>query len=261
VTRIHPTAIVDPAAELGDDVEIGPFCVVEADTVIGARTVLQARAMVRRWTTLGADNVLMPGAVLGGDPQHLAYRGERTELRVGDHNWIGEYVTLHRASHPESITAIGGHNYFMAYSHVGHDCRVGDHIVMTNYAGLAGHCTVEDRVLLAAFSGAHQGVTLGTMAMLGAGALAGQDIVPYVIVQGVPARPRGLNVIGMQRNGVSAEARAALHEAYRLLFSTRLSLPNAVAKVRADVPDGPEVRRLLDFIARSQRGIARRKDA
>lgn len=260
MTRIHPTAIVDPTADLGEDVEIGPFCIVESETVIGARTVLQARSLVHRWTTLGADNTVLPGAVLGGDPQHLDYKGEKTELRIGDGNWIGEYVTIHRASNPSLTTMVGDRNYFMAYSHIGHDCHVGNRVIMTNYAGLAGHCTVEDRALLAAFSGAHQGVRIGTMAMLGGGALAGQDIVPFAIVQGIPARPRGLNVIGMQRNGISAEAREALHDVYRILFLLKLSLPNALEKIRAEVPSLAEVRHVLEFIAGSKRGIARRKD-
>jgi len=213
MAKIHPTAIVDPGAELGLDVEVGPFCVVEGETVIGDRTVIEARSMVRRWTTLGTDNLLLPGAVLGGDPQHLDYRGQRTALRIGHHNRFGEYVTIHRASREDSLTEVGDHNYLMGYCHIGHDCRVGNHVVMTNYAGLAGFGVVEDWVLLAAFSGKHQGVRIGTMAMLGAGALAGEVVSPYLIVQGVPARPRGLNTIGMQRRGVSAEARQALKTA------------------------------------------------
>ncbi len=257
--NIHPTAIVDPAAELGEDVDIGPFCVVERDVRIGDRTVLQARSMVRRWTELGADNKLLPGAVLGGDPQHLAYKGERTDLRIGAGNWFGEHVTMHRASKPESATVIGDNNYFMAYAHVGHDCHLGDRIVMTNYSGLAGHCVIEDRALLAAYSGAHQGVRVGRMAMLGAGGLVGQDVLPYLVVQGTPAGPRGLNTIGMQRNGVPAETRRVLQEAYRILFMLKLSLPNAVAKLQAELPDLPELRHWLEFIAQSKRGIARRR--
>ena len=259
MTKIHPLAVVDTAAELSEDVEIGPYCLVEAGARIGPRTVLQSHAIVRRWTEIGADNMLLPGAILGGDPQHLAYRGERTWLRVGHHNFFGEYTTMHRGSQPENETVIGDHNYFMAYSHVGHDCRVGNYVVMTNYAGLAGHCQVEDRVLIAAYAGAHQGVRVGTMAMLGAGGLCGQDVMPYIIVQGTPAGPKGLNIIGLQRNGVSPEAQDALHRAYRILFLSKLTLPNAVQRIREQVPDLPEIRLWLAFIERSERGITRRK--
>lgn len=261
MVKIHPTAIVDPGAELGEDVEIGPFCIVEDQTALGARTVLQARSMVRRWTSLGTDNLLLPGVVLGGDPQHLDYRGQRTDLRIGNRNRFGEYVTIHRASREDSVTVVGDDNYLMGYCHIGHDCRVGNRIVMTNYAGLAGWGTVEDCVLMAAFSGTHQGVRVGTMAMLGAGALAGQDVAPYVIVQGVPARPRGLNAIGMQRRGVGEEARRALKMAYRFLFQMHLSLPSALEKIRDEVPDLSEIRHLLEFIEHSKRGLARRIDS
>ncbi len=259
MVEIHPTATVDPRAELGDGVVVGPHAAVEAGAQIGDRCVLEYGAIVRRWTTIGSGNRLLPGAVLGGDPQHLAYRGAETHLRVGRDNIFGEYVTIHRASEPDLLTQIGDENYFMAYAHVGHDCRVGNSVVLTNHAGLAGHCEVEDFALIGGYAGAHQGVRVGTMAMLGGGALAGQDVIPYLIVQGAPARPRGLNVIGMQRRGVSEEARNALQQLYRILFLQRLSLPNALEKIRRDVADLPEVRHVLTFIAASKRGIARRK--
>ncbi|MDP8222027.1 MAG: acyl-ACP--UDP-N-acetylglucosamine O-acyltransferase [Candidatus Lernaella stagnicola] len=260
VALIHPTAIIDPKAELGEGVQVGPFCVIEADTVVGAGSRLESHAVIRRWTTVGQNNVVKAGTVLGGDPQHLSYRGEKTELVIGNDNWFGEYATMHRATSPDTPTRIGDHNYFMAYSHVGHDCRVGNHVVLTNCAGLAGHCHIEDRVLLGGYSGAHQGVRIGTMAMLGGGALTGRDVCPYLVMQGAPAQPRGLNIIGMQRNGVDKAARRALQQMYRIIFLLPLSLPNAIDKVCAEVPLVPEVERFLDFIAASERGIARRKE-
>lgn len=261
MAKIHTMAIVDSKARLGERVEIGPYCVVEGETEIGEGTVLEARAMVRRWTKLGENNVLKPGVILGGEPQHLAYRGEHTELIIGNDNWFGEYVTIHRGTPPDGKTVIGSHNYLMAYSHIGHDCRVGNHVIMTNYAGLAGHCHVEDHALFAAYSGVHQGVRVGTMAMLGAGALVGQDVVPYVIVQGIPGRPRGLNTVGMTRNGVSESVREAVKKAYRILFLERLSLPNAIERIRKEVPPHPEIEHLLEFVQHSARGIARRKES
>jgi len=259
VIEIHPTAVVEPAARLGENVVVGPHCFVEAGATIGDRCVLEFGAAVRRWTELGADNRLLPGAVLGGDPQHLAYQGEETHLRVGAHNFFGEYVTIHRASGPDSVTVIGDHNYFMAYSHVGHDCQVGNRVIMTNHAGLAGHCVIEDDVLIGGYAGTHQGVRVGAGAMLGGGALCGQDVVPYIIVQGAPAQPRGLNVIGMQRRGMPENVRAALHKMYQILFLQRLALPSALEKIRREVPDLPEIRHVLSFIESSKRGIARRK--
>lgn len=259
MAKIHPTAFVDPTAELGENVVIGPHCAVEYCAKIGDQTVLQYGAIVHRWTELGCNNTLLPGAILGGDPQHFSYRGEETWLRIGDGNYFGEYVTVHRGSESGSETVIGNRNYFMAYSHVGHDCRLGDSIVLTNHAGVGGHCDIQDNALLGGYSGAHQFVRVGRMAMLSGGSLCGQDVIPYVIVQGAPAQPRGLNIVGMQRNGVSAEAREALHQVYKLLFLHRLTLPDAVEKIRNEVKMLPEIEYVLEFIAQSKRGIARRK--
>lgn len=256
MATIHPTAIVHPQAELGENVEIGPFCVVEEGAVIGEGTVLKAHVVVHHWTILGRNNRVLPGAILGGDAQDFKYNGEQTWLRIGDGNMIGEHVTLHRSSKPGSETTIGDKNYFMGYTHIGHDCRIGNQVVMTNYAGLAGHCQVDDGAIIAAYAGTHQGVRVGTLAMLGAGALCSQDITPFTTAIGIPARPIGLNSIGMQRAGISDEHRQAVQQAFHILNMRRLNVENAVEKIKAEVPDIPAIRIFLAFIEGSERGIA-----
>lgn len=251
---IHPTSIVDSGAHIAPDADIGPFAVVEADTTIGEGCRLAARTHVKRWTRLGARNTVLEGAILGGPPQHTSYKGEETWLEIGDDNVIGEYVTLHRGTSILGKTVIGNGNYFMGYSHIGHDCRVGNGVILTSYAGVAGHCTLEDKALLGAYAGVHQFVRVGTMAMLGAGAKVGQDIVPYIIVQGYPARPKTVNLIGLQRNGVLEPSRNLIRKMYKILFQSGLSLPESLRRLR-DLPDDPVVRNTIEFIEGSKRGV------
>lgn len=254
--EIHTTAVVDADSRLGVDVRVGPFAVIEAGAVVGDRTRIGAGAVVKSGVTLGADNVVKEHAVLGGDPQHLAYRGEETFLAIGDRNVIGEFVSMHRAFKPGEATRIGNDDYFMSYSHVGHDCVVGDRCVFTNYTALAGHCVVEDRAILAGYVGIHQFVRIGTMCMIGGDSKMNKDAAPYMLYLGVPARPIAVNLVGLKRNGVSEEGRSALRKAFKILFRSELNLPEALRRLRDEVEATPEIEHLIAFIESSPRGVA-----
>lgn len=208
--RVHPTAIVESGAELADDVTVGAFGYVESGARIGPGCILLPRAYVHSGTVLGARNRIGVGAVLGGDPQDLAYRGERSELVLGDENWIGEYVTLHRASGEGARTVIGSRGMFMGYSHVGHNCKVGDQCIITNYSGLAGHASMADGSILSGQSMVVQFRRVGRLAFVAAHTRVDQDVPPFVRVVGAPARIVALNVVGLRRAGFSAEDRTAL---------------------------------------------------
>lgn len=251
---IHSTAIVHPRAQVGNEVKIGPFAIIEEDTVIGDGCELAARTHLKRWTRIGKRNTLLEGTVLGGAPQHISYKGEETWLIIGDDNHFGEYVTIHRASTTSSKTVIGDANYFMGYSHAGHDCRIGNDCVFTNYAGIAGYCTIEDKAIFGAYAGLHQFVRVGTMAMVAAGAKVGQDVVPYVIVQGYPAKPMTVNMVGLQRNGISETERNQIRKLFRILFRSGKTLEESIREIEALDSTGASLR-MIEFIKGSERGI------
>lgn len=251
---IHTTALVHDKAEIGRDVTIGPFAVIEAGAIIGDGCLLGARTHVKTWTRLGRENRVAEGAILGGAPQHVSYQGEETWLEVGDRNFIGEYVTLHRGTTIRGKTVIGDENYFMGYSHVGHDCLVGSRCVFTSYSALAGHCEMEDRAILGAYAGVHQFTRIGTMAMLGAGAKIGQDLVPYVIAQGYPARPKMVNMVGLQRNDVPEDQRILIRKMFKILFRKGGTVGQAVERLKT-LGDAPVVSHMIEFIEKSERGI------
>ncbi len=252
----HSTAIVSAKAIIGNGVTIGPNAVIEDAAVIGDRCRIGAGAVVKSNTTLGADCVLKEYAVLGGDPQHQGWKGEPTYLRIGDGNFIGEFVTMHRAYTAEGATEIGNNNYFMGYSHVGHDCKIGNHCVVTNYAGLAGFVQLEDRAWLGAYAGIHQFTRIGSLAMIGGGGKIGKDAVPFMIYQGMPAGAASANVVGMKRNGVSEEARMAIRKVFKILFRSSLGVSEACEKIQNELPMLTEVEHILRFIKESDRGIA-----
>jgi UDP-N-acetylglucosamine acyltransferase len=255
-TQIDPTASVHPGAKIGERVIIGPRAVIEDETRIGDRCRIGVGAVIKKWTDLGADNLIKEYAVLGGDPQHTAYKGEPTGLRVGSGNMIGEFVTFHRAYMKDASTVIGDKNYFMAYTHVGHDCVVGDHCVMTNYAALAGHTEIEDRVLLAGYAATHQFTRVGTLAMLAGDTKISKDAVPYMMYLGAPGRAVSVNIIGMRRNGVPEHSRTLVRHAFRILFRSDLSVTDAVKKIREEMEPVPEILRIIEFIDATKRGIA-----
>ncbi|HET7746028.1 MAG TPA: acyl-ACP--UDP-N-acetylglucosamine O-acyltransferase, partial [Vicinamibacteria bacterium] len=214
---VHPTALVDPSARLAAGVRIGPFAVVEADTVLGARTEIRAHAVVKRFTSLGEDNVVHEGAVLGGEPQDVHFQGADSFVRIGHRNRIREGVTVHRATTPDGATVIGSDCFLMACAHVAHDCHLADRVIMANNTALAGHVHIGERAFLSGGVVVHQFCRIGRLAMVGGNAKVVQDCLPFVITDGLPARARGLNVVGLRRAGVPATRVRLLKEAFRLL--------------------------------------------
>ncbi len=258
--RIHPSALIDPGAELADSVTVGPFSIIEADAIIGPETEIGANVVIRSHTEIGARCKIHTGSVLGEPPQDLKYHGEHSRLVIGDDNLIREYVTFHRATGEGAATVIGNSNLLMAYCHIGHNCHVGDHVQMANFSGLAGHVEVADRVVLGALCGVHQYVRVGPLAMLGGYSKVVQDVPPYVMVDGRPAEVKGLNYRGLQRAGMSQEARSALRRAHRILFRSPLNTSDAIAKVEAEIEQLPEVVHLIEFIRASGEGYCGRRN-
>ena len=251
---VHPKAIVDPGAELGADVSIGPCAVVEDRTRIGDRCEIRAHATIKRFTTLGVENLVHEGAVLGGEPQDLAFTGAESGLVIGDRNRIREGVTIHRSTTPGIATVVGSDCFLMANAHVAHDNRIGDRVVMANNVALAGHVEIAESAFLGGYAGVHQYCRVGRLAMLGGQAKAVQDCLPFVITDGNPARARGLNVVGLRRAGVEAAQVRALKEAYRLLLRSGLPLGTALERMAA--LGDPLVDEMVGFVKGSKRGFA-----
>lgn len=260
MANIHPCAIIHPGAVLAEDVEVGPFSIVGPHVTIGAGTKIHSSVVVDGWTEIGAGNEIYPGAVIGVAPQDLRYSGERSYVRIGDRNVIREYVTVHRASDAEGLTAIGDDNLIMAYTHVAHNCLLGNQIIIANAVGLAGHVEIEDQAVIGGMCGVHQFVRVGRLAMLGGMAKVRQDVPPFGMVDGQPARIYGMNIRGMQRRGVTKEARLGLKKAYRLILRSGLNLSQAVDAIRRTVSSTEEVEHLLRFLeSPSRMGICIRE--
>jgi UDP-N-acetylglucosamine acyltransferase len=251
---IHATAVVAADARLGANIRIGPFAVIEEDVVVGENCEIAAHAVIKRHTRIGAGNRIAEHAVIGGDPQDFKFKPDcLSYTEIGDRNWLREGVTIHRGSRQGSVTRIGNGCFLMAYSHVAHDCMVGDHVVMANTAGIAGEVVVHDRAFLSAAVTVHQFCRVGRNAMIGLSSKVVQDALPFCITDGNPGRARGLNLVGLKRNGFAPQDISALKEAYRLLYS-RVPLAQALARMR--VADSAPVKDLADFIGNSKRGFA-----
>lgn len=254
---IHPSSVVDPAAMLHPGVEVGPFCHIGAEVEIGADTRLLSHVTVAGPTRIGAGNVFYPYCSIGQRSQDLKYEGEPTHLEIGDHNSFREFCTVNRGTLPGTKTIIGSHGNFLAYSHIAHDCVVGNHVIFSNNGTLAGHVIVEDYVIVGGLSGVHQFCRLGQHAIVGGCTKIVQDVPPYMIADGNPAEIRGINQVGLERRGFSADAVRALRESYRVLYRSNLNVKQACEKI-ADTQGGHEVIvRLLEFVGASQRGIVR----
>jgi UDP-N-acetylglucosamine acyltransferase len=257
-TVVHPTAVVSPKAELGEDVVIGPYAVVGEGVVLGARTTVGAHASVQGPAVFGEENRIFPHAALGFDPQDVKYRGEPTRLLVGSRNVFREFTTAHRGTPSgKAETVIGDDNYFMNYSHVAHDNRIGSRVVMANYAVLAGHVEVGSFAIVGAFNAIHQFCRVGAYAFLGAYTGCRQDVLPFCRTDGLDAKTYGLNTIGLKRNGFSDERIEALQKAYRLLVKSKLNTSQALERIAAEIPNQPDVEELVRFIRTSERGFVK----
>lgn len=258
---IHPTAIIHPGAQLGADVEVGPYAVIGENVKIGRGTTIGSHAVIEGWTTIGEDNRIFQMAAIGAAPQDLKYKGEETLVIIGDRNVIREFATVHRGTTTgRKQTVIGSGNMLMAYSHVAHDCILGDGIVMANATALAGHVAVDSFAILGGLVAIHQFVNIGGYVMIGGGTMVGHDIPPYTIAATCDKRDaslRGLNLIGLKRRGFSPDVISALKKAYRILAFSKLKLPEILERIKNEVPKSKEVDYFVDFIEKSERGICR----
>ena len=256
---IHPTAVVDPSARIGANVAIGAYSVVGADVEIGDGTRVGPHCSIEGPTRIGRDNRFHGHAAIGGDPQDKKFDGERTELAIGDRNVFREFVTINRGTGSGGgITRIGDDNWFLAYVHVAHDCRIGDGCVLSNNATLAGHVEIGDFVILSGFTGVHQFCRIGAHAFIGMGAFVNGDVPPFVMIaQEDYGRPRGVNAEGLKRRGFDGERIAAIKRAYRALYVSGAKLDQAKLQLAELARDSADVRDVLDFIERGTRPLLR----
>lgn len=257
-TQIHPSAQVDPAAQLGEDVHIGPFCVIGADVEIGDRTHIASHVVIDGPTKIGRENRFYSFSAIGGDPQDKKFHAERTELVIGDRNTIREFCTFNRGTvDDDGITRIGNDNWLMAYVHIAHDCVVGNNTVFANASSLAGHVLVEDYVILGGFTLVHQFCKVGAHAFTSMGSVINRDVPPFVTVAGVYAEPHGINSEGLKRRGFAPERIQAIKRAYRTIYKAGLPLAEARTQLAIAAQTAPDVRTMLDFIDRSERSLVR----
>ena len=257
--KIHAQAIVSPEAKIGAGVEVGAFAVVGAGVEFGEGCVLHAHAVVNGPSKFGAKNVFHSFCVIGGDPQDYTFGGERVGLEAGDGNTYREYVTISRGTAKGGgITRLGNNNFFLAYSHVGHDCQIGSNTLFVNGATLAGHVTVEDFVTVGAFSPVHQFCRLGRYAYIGASTVITQDVLPFsLIVTERETRCFGPNTIGLERKGFSSDRIRTLEKAFRLLVRSRKNTTQALEEMRRELGNSDDVKEMIEFVEKAERGIVK----
>lgn len=254
MNTIHPSAIIGKNVRLGDGNAIGPGCVLEEGVILGSHNTLWMNVYVGPGTTIGDGNQIHMGAVLGHQPQDLAFSGAPTFTRIGHRNTIREYVTIHRGTKPDSSTVIGDENFLMANAHIAHNCQVGSKVILVNLASLTGYCVVEDGALLSGMVGLHQFTRIGRLAMVSALSAVNKDVPPYMLCGGRPAVIQGLNVVGLRRADIAAEARDDIKQAYKLLYRSKLNVPHALEAIERTCAS-PEAKALATFIKNSTRGI------
>ena len=256
--KLHPTAVIDPKAELASDVEVGAYAVIGSGVKIGKGSKIKSHALIEGRTTLGQGNIVFPFASVGSVPQDLKYRGEPSELIIGDNNTIREYASLNPGtSGGGMITRVGDQNLLMMYCHIAHDCIVGNRNVIANGATLGGHVVIEDNVIVGGLVGIHQFVRIGAGAIVGAGSMVSKDVAPYCNATGDRAKLRGLNLEGLKRRGLDSSKIDAIRKAYRIAFRSKLTLQDALKKIREELPAIPEIDKFVAFIAASERGVCR----
>jgi UDP-N-acetylglucosamine acyltransferase len=253
--EIHPTAIVDPDAELGSGVTVGPHAIIGPQVRVGTGTEIGAGVLIERNTVIGEACRIHKGAVLGTDPQDLKFQGEESWLRIGDRTQIREYATLNRGTSESGETVVGDDCLLMAYVHVAHDCRLGNRIIISNATQMAGHVTIDDWAIISGLVAVHQFVRIGRHAFIGGLSRVAQDVAPFCRVSGNPPKIYGLNTVGLERRGFPAESRAALKKAYRMLFHSELNLSQALVRVREELEMKGEVGEFIEFIESSERGV------
>ncbi len=255
---IHPTAVINPKAEIASDVEIGPYVIIEDNVKIAPRVKIWANAYIAEWTEIDEGTEVHMGAVIGHLPQDLSFRKKRSYLKIGKRNIIREYATIHRGTEEESSTIIGDDNFIMGFVHIGHNCKLGDKVVLANATTLSGHVEVEDRAFVSGYCVIHQYVRIGAVSMISARTRLGKDLPPYTLLS--PARGEasifGINVLGLRRAGFSQEVRNNIKRAYKIIYRSGLKLPLAILELER-LNLGPEVQHLIDFMKKgSKRGLS-----
>ena len=255
-TSIHPTAVIDPSAELGEGVEIGPYAVIEANVRIGDGSLVMAHAFVGRSTVLGRENAVHVGAVVGHAPQDISTTGEEdARLIAGDRNVFREYCTVHRGSRDGTDTVLGDGNLIMTTAHVAHDCQLGNGVILASSVLLAGHVEVEDRAFISGNAAVHQFCRIGEIAMISGISRISKDVPPYFLVKG-DCKVYGLNTVGLKRAGVSDEERESIRRAFKLLYRKGLRLEVALKRIEDTLGHSRHARHLVEFVRASERGIA-----
>ncbi len=254
---IHPTAIVDPRAELDEDVKIGPYSIIGPNTRIGRRTKIGPLAVIEEWTEIGQECTVCQGVIIGTPPQDTGFEKKRSFVKIGDRNLIREYTTIHRGSKEGSTTRIGNDNFFMAYSHIAHNCLIEDGVVIANAGTLAGYVSVEKKAMIGGLSAVHQYVKIGAYSIIGGCSKVVKDVPPYTKADGHPARLWGLNSVGLQRANYSLKTRNLLKRAYKILFRSALNTSQALERIENELESDSHVQYLCQFIQNSKRGICK----
>ncbi|MBN2012344.1 acyl-ACP--UDP-N-acetylglucosamine O-acyltransferase [candidate division KSB1 bacterium] len=257
MAEIHPTALINPKAELYDDVKIGPFTIVEADVVVGKGTVIGSNVVIADGARIGNDCKIFNGAVIATDPQDLKYKNEKTYIEIGDNTIVREYCTLNRGTADHLKTEIGKNCLLMAYVHVAHDCVIQDRVILANAVNMAGHILIEEYVGVGGMDPIHQFVRIGKHAFVGGGYRVDKDIPPYILAVGEPLTFGGLNSVGLRRRGFTPEVMSDLKKAYKLIYRSKLNTSQALTRIEEEMEMGPEVQHVVNFIRGSERGIIR----
>ncbi len=255
--KIHETAIIHPAARIGNNVEIGPYTVIGENVLIGDGTKIGAYVNIEDWTRIGKDCIIFPYASIGAIPQDLKFSGEKSYVFIGNCTQIREFVTIHRATGEGEETRIGSHCLLQTYTHVAHNCIVGNHVILSSGATLGGHVVVEDHANIGGLAGVHQFVKIGYNAMIGGASKVTQDVPPFIIADGHPAKAVGTNDVGMSRNNISIEVRRIIKKAYRMLYRSNLNLAQAIALMEQELDAHEELEYFLRFLRNAERGICR----
>lgn len=254
---IHASAVIHPNAKVPASCEVGPYCVIGEHVELGENCRLHSHVVIDGHTTLGSGNEIFPFASIGLKTQDLKWKGGTTYTRIGSNNTFREYVTINSGTADGESTIVGNNNHVLAYSHIAHNVIVGNHVIMSNVATLAGHVTVDDHAVVGGLAAIHQFCRIGAYSIIGGCSKVVQDVPPYMLADGNPAQTRTINKVGLERNGFSDEAQTALRQAYKILFREKLTIPNALARIEAELPPLPEIKTLVDFCRKTERGISK----
>jgi UDP-N-acetylglucosamine acyltransferase len=257
MSKIHPAAIVSPEAKISSDVEIGPFAIIENDVEIGEGTIVHNNANIKAGARIGKNNIIYPYSVLAAIPQDLKFKGQYSQLVIGDNNTVREFVTISRSTIEGNKTIVGNNCLFMANCHTGHDCVIGDNCIVVNSVALAGHVVLEDNVILGGLVGVHQFCKIGKNTMIGAHSMVVKDVPPYALFSGNPLQYEGLNIVGLRRRNFKPETIEDIKKAYNLLYSSGLNVSQAIQKIKSDLEQTEEIKHLVTFIESTRRGISK----